>query len=142
MLMSPEELTARLRREIDRRGTADRLIDLDEERELLQIALAFGFEAAKGRAVLAEVCAERGYIRERAVREAVREELVKLGGRPLRKIEFVRLVTTATTTLVDTVRTTREIRRLVAEEVADSGVPVRSRWPFDWWRRISGERGV
>ena len=137
MLMSPEELTARFRREIDRRGTDDRYIDADEERELLQIALAFGFEAAKGRAVLAEVCGERGYVRERAVREAVRADLAKCGGRPLRKRDFARLVAGVVPLIAGTGRTARDARRLVAEEVADGGVAVRSRWPFDWWKRLA-----
>ena len=140
MLMSPEELTGRFRREIDRRGTDDRYIDLDEERELLQIALAFGFEAARGRAVLAEVCGERGYVRERAVREAVRAELAARTGRPLRKADFARLVAVVVPMLAGTRQTARDARRLVAEEIADDGVAVRSRWPFDWWRKLGGER--
>ena len=137
MLMSPEELTDRLRREIDRRGVDDRFIDLDEERELLQIALAFGFEPARGRAVLADVCKERGYVREQAVRQAVRAELDKRDGTPLRKREFARLVAGAVPLLAGTRQGVREARKLVAEEVGDAGVPVRSRWPFDWWKGLS-----
>ena len=137
MLMTPAELTARFRREIDRRGTDDRYIDADEERELLQIALAFGFEAARGRALLAEACAEQGYVVERALRETVRAALAERGGRPLRKRDFARLVADLLPRVAGTKRTARDLRRVVAQEVGDSGIPVRSRWPFDWWAKVN-----
>jgi hypothetical protein len=141
MLMSPDELAARFRREIDRRGTDDRYIDLDEERELLQIALAFGFEAGRGRALLADVCRERGYVVERALRERVRAALAGRAGKPLRKGEFARLAADLLPLVAGTKRTARDLRRLAAQEVADTGTPVRSRWPFDWWAKV-GEPGA
>ena len=136
MLLSPDELTARFRREIDRRGTDDRYIDSDEERELLQVALAYGFDAGRGRALLLAACKERGYVVERELRDWVRARLAERAGRPLRRREFARLAAGLVPRVEGTGRTVRDLRRLVAEEVADSGTPVRSRWPFDWWGKV------
>jgi hypothetical protein len=127
MLLSPEELAARFRREIDRRGTDDKFIDLDEERELVLIAVAYGYEPQKARDTLAGVCGERGYVRERELRDRVREALAARGDSPLRRRDFARLVAALSG------RPAADLRKLVAQEVADAGVPVRSRWPFNWW---------
>jgi hypothetical protein len=136
MPLTPDELKDRFLREIDRRGQTDRFIDADEERELLQIALAYGFDAARGRGLLTEACHARGYKTEREVRDRLRDRLTELttGGHKLTRAEYEWLVAEAAKAVAGCARTDQDIRRLVLTAIEDTaGVRVRAGWFRDWF---------
>ena len=135
MPLTPDELKARFLREIDRRGGTDRYIDTDEERELLQIALAYGFDTTRGRSFLADACRSRGYVVERDLRDRLREQLAGLtaGGHPLTRSDYERLVKETVAAVAGTPRTEQDVRRLVLTVIEDSpGVRVKTGWLKDW----------
>lgn len=136
MPLTPDELKDRFLREIDRRGQTDRYIDTDEERELLQIALAYGFDAARGRSLLTDACRSRGYLVERDLRDRLRDRLTELtvAGQRLTRADFEQLVTETTTSLAGAARTDQDVRRLVLTAIEDTaGVRVKPGWFKDWF---------
>lgn len=144
MPLTPDELKARFLREIDRRGGEDRYIDADEERELLQIALAYGFDTARGRGLLADVCRGKGYIVERDLRDRLKERLAALaaGGNRLTRADYEQLVKETVAAVAGTHRTEPDVRRLILTVIEDTpGVRVKTGWFTDWFasqRRRAG----
>lgn len=65
-------------REIEHRARADRYIDRDEEREIVQIGLQLGLGIEKTRAELHSICIERGYFVETAAVRAIQIELRRI----------------------------------------------------------------
>src|SRR5688572_9122797 len=71
--MTLDEIKQRLLEEIRARGRDDKYIDLNEEREILQIAIHQGIEINQALTVLAEVCASEGFTQENELRAKARE---------------------------------------------------------------------
>jgi hypothetical protein len=143
--MTPDELRSRFRQEIDSRGVDDRYIDGVEERELMQIALAHGFDTQAARNFLVETCQERGYVIEAAVVARIRQDLVNAAGIDgrLDRRGYERVVNDARTAVRGTTRNDRDIRRLVLETLADAGRPaVKTGWLFDWHTQARRRAGI
>lgn len=137
--MTAAELHDRFLVELDRRGADDKYIDGVEERELLQIAVQHGFAADAGRQYLTDAARGRGYVVEAGVFAAVAEELRRAV--PLDRRGYERAVAAAKAAVTGTMRTDRDVRKLVLTAVADAAVPVRKGWLGDWLakeRRAAG----
>ena len=141
--MTTDDVKARLVTEIALRGSDDRYIDRNEEREILQIAiqLGVGFDAAK--ADMSAVCGERGYVLESDVVRAVGERLAESAG-PTGKLDragFERVCGEAAR-LVRGMKPEREVRRLVVTVMEDTGRNrVKTGGFGNWSAAVTKERG-
>jgi hypothetical protein len=137
--VTADEIKTRFDDEIDRRGHADRFIDRDEEREILQIALQLGMPADAARAALAEVCAGRGYVQETQLEKFARDRVAAAAAIDHSAFEGIAagVVGEAKGT-----RTDRQARALVVQVLADTGAKVKTGWLRDWFKAAKRELGV
>ena len=137
--MTADEIKKRFDDEIDRRGHADRFIDHNEEREILQIALQLGMPADAAKAALAEVCGGRGYAQETQLEKFVRDRIAAAAAVDRSAFEGIAagVVWEAKGT-----RTDRQARALVVQVLADTGAKVKTGWLRNWFKAAKRELGV
>jgi K+ transporter len=143
--VTAEELHDRYVAEIDKRGLDDKYIDGVEERELMQIAIQHGFPPERARAVVVDVCREKGYVIEASLVQFIREKL-KLRARTDGSLDpagFDEIVRETATQLARTTRSPRDVQQLVANTMDDAGYRrARPWWQPDWLQRLRNRKGM
>ncbi|MBL8866323.1 MAG: hypothetical protein JNK93_12255 [Planctomycetia bacterium] len=143
--MTAAELHDRYVAEIDKRGIDDKYIDGVEERELMQIAIQHGFPPERARAVVVDVCREKGYVIEASLVQFIREQL-KLKAKSdgsLDRAAYEAVIREASGRLALTTRSPREVMQLVESTMDDSGYRrARPWWQPDWLRRLTNRGGI
>lgn len=143
--MTAEELHDRYVAEIDKRGGSDKYIDGVEERELMQIAIQHGFPPERARAVVVDVCKEKGYVIEASLVQAIRERLksVSRADGTIDRIDFEGVVHETTNRLEKTTRSIQEARQLVLNTMEDAGYrTAQSWWQSSWIRDLRNRIGM
>src|ERR1051326_2877509 len=74
-IMALDDVKKRFVDEIKLRAYDDKYVDKNEEREILQVAIAQGISIDSARSALAQVCEHNGYILESAVLKEVKEQV-------------------------------------------------------------------
>ncbi len=137
--MTPDALHARYVAEIDKRGSDDKYIDGVEERELMQIAIQHGFPPERARAVVVDVCREKGYVIEASVVQFIRERLkarAKADG-SLDRAGYEEVVREVAGRLAQTTRSPLDVSRLVQDTMDDAGYRrAMPWWQPEWLRRL------
>lgn len=131
----------RLIKEIGLRTFADRYLDQNEEREVIQIASQLGTQAEPALGIIDKACRDSGIVREVTVREAIRNRLSALPGK-IDRDGFEKTVASTFPT-VNQALTEREVRRLVVaimEETKRSNV--KHGWFSNWYVDQKRELGV
>jgi hypothetical protein len=143
--VTPDELHDRYVAEIDKRGGTDKYIDGVEERELMQIAIQHGFPPERARAVVVEVCREKGYVIEASLVQEIRDRL-KSRSRTDGTIDRTGFDDVVRETAVQLARTTRspqDVLLLVVNTMDDAGYRrARSWWQPDWYGRVKKRIGM
>jgi hypothetical protein len=143
--MTADELHDRYVAEIDKRGGTDKYIDGVEERELMQIAIQHGFPPERARAVVVDVCREKGYVIEASLVQFIREQL-KSKAKPdgsLDRDGYDAVVREASGRLIQTTRSPRDVLQLVANTMDDAGYRrARPWWRLDWLHRLRNRGGI
>ena len=143
-VMTAGEVRQRLLAEIERRALADRYIDRDEEREVLQFAVQVGYGTDDARAELARVCGERGYVVESAVLGVIREQIAAAmaDDGKIDRAEFERALHAAKAAMGG-VKPDAEVKRLLVQMMEDTGTNRTKRGLFgNWYARLKRELGV
>jgi hypothetical protein len=140
--MSPDAIQQRFIDEINQRGSDDKYIDKNEEREILQIAIHRGIGVEAGRAALAEACAKHGYLLESELTTAIKNQcdaaIANRGGIDLANFETI---LSALRTTVGGRRDDRELTKLVVTVIEDNDLKVKSGRLFNWYKAVKRQVG-
>lgn len=142
--MTPDDVQAKLLKEIHLRGYDDHYIDRNEEREILQIALQLGVGMEAARAEMAAVCSQSGYVLETAVIRAMSERLTAAleSGGALDHDQFERIVAEGVQ-MVGGKKGDRDVRVMLVTLMEDTGHNrVKAGWFANWYRGLKRELGV
>lgn len=140
--MSPDAIQQRFIDEINQRGSDDKYIDKNEEREILQIAVHRGIGVEAGRAALAGVCAKHGYLLESELTTAIKNQCdaVVATGRKIDQASFEAILNSLRTT-VGGRRDDRELMKLVVMVIDDNDLKVKSGRLFNWYKAVKRQVG-
>ena len=142
--MTPDDVKAKLLKEIHLRGYDDHYIDRNEEREILQIALQLGVGYEVARAEMTAVCVQSGYVLESTVVRVMGERLaeqVKAAG-AVDRDGFERIVGEGVQ-LVRGKKGDRDVRAMLVTLMEDTGHNrVKGGWFSNWYRTLKKELGV
>ena len=142
--MTLDDIKQRLVEEIRARGSDDKYIDHNEEREILQIAIHRGIEIDRARTALAEVCASEGFTQENELRSLARElcrAAIEKDGLIERKVfaEIVRSIRTAAQGRI----LERDVKKLIVTVMEDHALnKVKSGWFVNWYSAVKREVGL
>lgn len=140
--MSPDAIQQRFIDEINQRGSDDKYIDKNEEREILQIAIHHGIGAEAGRTALSEVCAKHGYLLESELTSAIKSQCdaaIANGG----KIDLANYeaILNGLRTTVGGRRDERELMKLIVTVIEDNDLKVKSGRFFNWYKGVKRQVG-
>ena len=131
----------RLNKEIGLRSFADRYLDQNEEREVLQIASQLGVQAESAASIIAKACEDSGILREVVVRDSIHSRLAAIPGK-IDHNTFEQIVA-ATQTMANRTLNDREVRRLVVAGVEEvKRAQVKHGWFSNWYADQKRDLGV
>jgi hypothetical protein len=140
--MSPDTIQLRFIDEINQRGSDDKYIDKNEEREILQIAIHQGIGVEPGRTALAEVCANHGYLLESELTTTIKNQCdaaIANGG----KIDLATFesILNGLRTTVGGRRDDRDLMKLIVTVIDDNDLKVKSGRFFNWYKGVRRQAG-
>jgi hypothetical protein len=140
--MSSDAIQQRFIDEINQRGSDDKYIDKNEEREILQIAIHQGIGIEAGRFALGEVCSRNGYLLESDLVKSVRErcQAATVEGRKIDRTTFEGLMNDLRTA-VQGRRDDRELMKLIVTVIEDNDLKVNTGRVFNWYRGVKRQVG-
>src|SRR5262245_17001615 len=142
--MGIDDLKKRFIDEIRLRAYADHYIDKNEEREILQVAIAQGIGLDAARRALAQVCEHNGYVLESTVLTEVKEQLQAAFGSD-GKIDQKRfdLIFQNAKRKTQGKKQDLQVKRLIVEVMEDSGMnKVKTGWFSNWYGQMKKEVGM
>jgi broad-specificity NMP kinase len=142
--MPLEFVKQQLIREIEARGYDDHFIDLNEEREILQIAYYRAVDTESARQAMAEICTEKGYLLESVLLQQIREHVQTVtaeAGEMNRRL-FDRIFHEIKPSMFGR-RDDKQIQRMIVWAIEDLGpTRVRTGWFRDWYSALRKELGL
>lgn len=133
--MSLDAIHERFIDEIKLRGYDDKYIDKNEEREILQIAIQQGMGLDAARAALLQVCASLEYVLESDLMKIIKEQFDAVSEKGIGLAKFEEVLNKIRGAARGR-REERELCRLIVHAIDDSGLKVKSAWPFNWYRAV------
>jgi len=141
--MASEEVKKRFLQEIKLRGYDDKYIDVNEEKEILKIALEAGSDLDAARQAMLQICEKHDFIVESAALNRVRELLQTFVGNDgkLDEKEFndtLALCKRAT----GGKKTDRECKIMVLKLIEEDGSKIKTGMMSNWYKRVQKEVGL
>jgi hypothetical protein len=130
--------------EIKLRGYDDKYIDINEEREILQIAIHQGIGIEAARAAFAEVCVHEDFVVESVLLKLIQEkcQAATANGGMIDQAMFERIVELAKKSARER-KSDRDIRKLIVTVMEDHGLNrISTGWFKNWYAALKKELGV
>lgn len=139
-----DELKKRFVDEIKLRAYNDKYIDVNEEREILQIAIQQGISIDSARSALTTVCDAQDYVLESALHKLIKDQIDAAAGNDGRidQKEF-ELIFQNARQAVKGRKNDREVKKMIVVMMEDTGNnKVKTGWFSDWYSAVKRELGM
>jgi hypothetical protein len=142
--MSLEDVKKRFVDEIKLRAYDDKYVDKNEEREILQVAIAQGISIDSARSALGQVCEHNGYILESAILKEVKDQIETAAGNDgkVDQKEFELIVANIKRSIQGK-KNDREIKKMIVNVMEETGNnKVKTGWFSDWYTALKRDLGM
>jgi len=143
-IMAIEDVKKRFVDEIKLRAYDDKYVDKNEEREILQVAIAQGISIDSARSALAQVCEHNGYILETEILKEIKAQVETAAGNDgkVDEKEFSLIFQNAKRK-VQGKKNDVQVKRMIVEIMEDSGLnKVKTGWFSNWYKDVKKEVGM
>jgi hypothetical protein len=141
--MATDDVKKRFLQEIKLRGYDDKYIDVDEEKEILKIALEAGSDLDAARQAMLQICEKHDFIVESAVLNKVRELIQTFVGNDgkLDEKEFNDTLGFCKRATMGK-KTDRECKIMVLKLIEEDGSKIKTGLMSNWLKRAKKEVGL
>lgn len=142
--MALDDVKKRFVDEIKLRAYDDKYVDKNEEREILQVAIAQGISIDSARSALAQVCENNGYILESTILKEIKDQIETAAGNDgkVDEKEFSLIFQNAKKKVMGK-KNDIQVKKMIVEIMEDSGLnKVKTGWFSNWYTNIKKEVGM
>ena len=142
--MALDDVKKRFVDEIKLRAYDDKYVDKNEEREILQVAIAQGISIDSARSALAQVCENSGYILESTILKEIKEQVETAAGNDgkVDEKEFALIFQNAKKK-VQGKKNDIQVKKMIVEIMEDTGLnKVKTGWFSNWYTAVKKEVGI
>lgn len=141
--MASDEVKRRFLQEIKLRGYDDKYIDLEEEKEILKIALEAGSDLDAARQAMLSVCEKNDFVVESAVLNKLREMLATFVGNDgkLDEREFNDTLTFCKNATKGK-KNDRDCKIMILKLIDEDGSKIKTGLMSNWYKKVRKEVGM
>jgi hypothetical protein len=143
-IMALDDVKKRFVDEIKLRAYDDKYVDKNEEREILQVAIAQGISIDSARSALAQVCEHNGYILESVILKEIKDQVETAAGNDgkVDEKEFSLIFQNAKKK-VQGKKNDIQVKKMIVEIMEDTGLnKVKTGWFSNWYTAVKKEVGM